>query len=571
MSRKSEDTLELRDPRVAIPRWRVVALVTVVTLGPACATTGSLGDDIGGAEPDKQDFAPFDEGGAPPPDAEVVTKSVCGNSVMTPDEACDDGNVDNGDGCSSDCTLEPGWKCRVVGASCEAAACGDGLVIGDEDCDDGNSIAGDGCSPLCRLEDGYKCPDAGKACVTIVCGDGKREGTEQCDDGNLQAFDGCSPSCKLEPVCSGGTCSAVCGEGLKFPNEECDDGNTRDGDGCSKNCTLEPGFNCTVTVADAPSQLALPIVYRDFLPYNYTGYVPDDYDIHPDFEQFAQQGCAGLIKDTLDAENKPVLRDNKACLNEKWITSATSFSQWYRDGVRDIFGLLVSKRIDATLPLTKRLDGSYVFDSLEPPYASTKFFPIDNAGFGVEVGMTDISNVPHNFHFTSELKYWFTYNAGTTPSPTLDFRGDDDIWVFINNHLAVDLGGTHSPEDGSVTLDTATATTLGLVDGGMYEITIFHAERKTQGSNYKVTLRDFVQPRSVCVSVCGDGTKTRTEACDDGVANNTGGYGKCKSDCTLGPRCGDGVGQTGEGEECDDGNLVNGDGCSATCHAEGPN
>ena len=43
------------------------------------------------------------------------------------------------------------------------------------------------------------------------------------------------------------------------------------------------------------------------------------------------------------------------------------------------------------------------------------------------------------------------------------------------------------------------------------------------------------------------------------------GYGKCAADCTLGPRCGDGVVQADQGEQCDDGNLVDGDGCSASC------
>ena len=120
-----------------------------------------------------------------------------------------------------------------------------------------------------------------------------------------------------------------------------------------------------------------------------------------------------------------------------------------------------------------------------------------------------------------------------------------------------------------MTLDAANATKLGLVDGGMYEITVFQAERHTTASNYKLTLRGFERARTECTSVCGDGIKTRTEACDDGSAKNTGGYGKCNADCTLGPRCGDGILQADQGEQCDDGNLVNGDGCSATCKKSG--
>jgi fibro-slime domain-containing protein len=513
------------------------------------------------------------EGGTLPGDDEGTTNGpVCGNGFVDVGETCDDGNTAGGDGCGTACTIEPGYKCAVPGAACAASACGDGIVAGTEDCDDGNTADSDGCSKLCTFEDGFACPTPGKACVATHCGDGKTEGTEQCDDGANQAFDGCSPTCEVEPVCSGGTCAAVCGDGLKFPGEECDDGNKRDGDGCSASCKLESGFTCNVVVTAPPGALTLPVVYRDFLPNGYAGTIPAGYAAHPDFEQYNPGLCAGLIQPTLDAENKPVLKNSKACDSTKtWMTSADSFKQWYRDGLKNASNLLVNKRIDDTLTLKKQADGSYVFDSNDAPYSEGKFFPLETRGFAVETGMKDADQVAHNFHFTSEFKYWFTFTAGT--NPTLEFRGDDDVWVFINNKLAVDLGGVHGAESGSITLDAAHATTLGLTDGGMYEITVFQAERHTTASNYKLTLRGFERARTECASVCGDGVKTRTEACDDGAANNTGGYGKCSADCTLGPRCGDGVVQAAQGEDCDDGNLVNGDTCSSTCKttSSGPN
>ena len=61
----------------------------------------------------------------------------------------------------------------------------------------------------------------------------------------------------------------------------------------------------------------------------------------------------------------------------------------------------------------------------------------------------------HNFSFTSEVRYWFKFDA--TKSYTLDFTGDDDVWVFVNKKLAVDLGGIHTPQQGVVTLNATTA------------------------------------------------------------------------------------------------------------------
>jgi len=53
-------------------------------------------------------------------------------------------------------------------------------------------------------------------------------------------------------------------------------------------------------------------------------------------------------------------------------------------------------------------------------------------------------------------------------------------------------------------------------------------------------------------SKCGNGSIDPGEECDDGISQNTGGYGKCNPNCTLGPRCGDGM-INGPNEACDNG------------------
>ncbi len=158
------------------------------------------------------------------------------------------------------------------------------------------------------------------------------------------------------------------------------------------------------------------------------------------------------------------------------------------------------------------------------------------------------------------MRYWFQYDA--TKTYTLDFTGDDDVWLFINKKLAVDLGGIHSPVQGSVTITPATGASLfGLADKQVYEVAVFQAERQTDGSSYRLTLSGFSAAPSECLPICGDGILGIGEECDDGV--NGGGYGQCGMGCKLGEYCGDGIVQA-QYEDCDDG-VNDGNPCPSGC------
>jgi fibro-slime domain-containing protein len=470
------------------------------------------------------------------PGRPCVRPHVCGNGLFEVSEECDDRNTRPGDGCSATCTLEGGWTCPVPGIRCTAARCGDGVIAGIEECDDGNPDSADGCSASCKVETGHACDAAGAPCRTTTCGDGLAEGTEECDDQNNNLGDGCDPLCHREPLCANGVCTAVCGDGVIQSTEACDDGNLRDDDGCSATCVVENGFTCSPVAAAEPTSEAVSVVYRDFRGFDLTGG-------HPDFEHYNGSDRA-IVASTLGNDGKPVYAGNPTTPTT---TGAANFASWYRDAAG------INMTYAETLTLTRTAAATYVFDN-------SAFFPLDGRGF-VGAGTEPARNNGHNFSFTSELRYWFEYKGGEV----LTFRGDDDVWVFINRKLAVNLGGVHSAETGTITLDSMAATNLGLIMNGTYEVVVLQAERHTTASSYKLTLKGFNAAQSNCSYLCGDAITTPYEVCDDGV--NDGSYGSCTANCLgFGPRCGDNVVQADHDEQCDDGFNAGGyDRCQPRC------
>ncbi len=189
-----------------------------------------------------------------------------------------------------------------------------------------------------------------------------------------------------------------------------------------------------------------------------TATIRDFKDTHPDFEHFSGMGLKGIVNVELGVDGKPVYA---AAGPTAQTSGKDNFDQWYRD-VAD-----VNMRLSVPLPLMAMTGGRFVFDN-------SAFFPIDDKGFGNQ-------GRSHNFHFTTEIHASFRYNGGEN----FTFRGDDDVWIFVNRKLALDLGGLHSVQMATINFD-AQAAALGISVGGNYSFDVFHAERHTTESNFRI-------------------------------------------------------------------------------------
>jgi len=214
---------------------------------PACVTTGAVTCGDG--------FCPPGTVCAEDNDPPVcVAARGCGNGDIdnTAGEVCDDGNIKDGDGCSSTCTskevcgnritdkeievpeeCDQGGETSTCNDDCTHAECGDGKLnrTAAEVCDDGNTKAGDGCDTNCKSEEcgnGVEEPAFDEECDDgLNCENGDEcEEDADCTDGDKQCKprndDGCSADCQEE----------LCGNGKRDPGEVCDDGNENNSDDC---------------------------------------------------------------------------------------------------------------------------------------------------------------------------------------------------------------------------------------------------------------------------------------------------------------------------------------------------
>lgn len=251
--------------------------------------------------------------------------------------------------------------------------------------------------------------------------------------------------------------------------------------------------------AQLPSTATLTGIVRDFRSRDVGG--------HADFQRQPTAGFGHymtMVADALDSEGKPAWSSTGRRVTSQWrdsagrnrirpksyisampgdtngalsssqvgaCTTAANLSQWYRD--------TASVNMSSTLALQFNRQpntNKYVFDDkTDPEYtAAGGFFPVNGQLYG------NYASTNKNFHFTYELDATFKFKRGA--GQVFRFIGDDDVWVFIDGKLVIDIGGVHSAVEQTIDLDRLN----WLVDDESYSLKFFFAERHTTQSNFRI-------------------------------------------------------------------------------------
>jgi fibro-slime domain-containing protein len=265
--------------------------------------------------------------------------------------------------------------------------------------------------------------------------------------------------------------------------------------------------------AALPSQIQLVGIVRDFK-------ARTDAGGHTDFEWAPTGGYGhyvGEVADALDTDGLPLFSSAGYKVSTEWHNSAgkniigpkpylsaksgdvagarasttggslhtaDAFRQWYRDTP----GMNLTSSVPITL-VRQSNSNRYVFDDTIDArfHALGGFFPIDGQLYG------NYGTTGHNFGFTYMIDTEFVFQR--SQGQVFTFTGDDDVWVFIDGKLVIDLGGVHSAVQQTIDLDRCN----WLQDGQTYSLKFFFAERHTTQADFRVettlNLRN-VQPPS---------------------------------------------------------------------------
>ncbi len=148
------------------------------------------------------------------------------------------------------------------------------------------------------------------------------------------------------------------------------------------------------------------------------------------------------------------------------------------------------------------------------------FTPVNGIGFEANGTETDASRYyakhgwvdkyeTDNYHFVVHAYGSFVYYEDQ--DLYFQFVGDDDVYFYINNELAMDLGSAHSAVGDTLHLKNFTMLDGSkLVDGEVYTFDMYYAERHTHASNMKLNTNikivdtDTLTTKGQYVEISGD-------------------------------------------------------------------
>ncbi|MBN1788418.1 MAG: PASTA domain-containing protein, partial [Sedimentisphaerales bacterium] len=283
------------------------------------------------------------------------------------------------------------------------------------------------------------------------------------------------------------------------------------------------------------NSLVVEATIRDFKGYYLQDYSTTNPDGHPDFQNMPDDdfgrevGIVGPLGSPLGSDGKPIysaliaadgnnpvsdcnhINCKQKCSDCDCDCDSTHGVDWFYWWFNDDPEGQINKSLKTSLILRPTgVDNEYKFEDIT-------FYPIDGQLFNV-VGDEEVepsyhdegkptqgeSGYPytyHNYHFTTELKTDFYYDDSIEQNLKIQ-KADDDLFIYINNILVVDLGGVHEPKakyikinengDAEVYADPCFSNyedtvPLGLVGNVKYSFHIFFAERHTTWSHFEFT------------------------------------------------------------------------------------
>ena len=190
----------------------------------------------------------------------------------------------------------------------------------------------------------------------------------------------------------------------------------------------------------------------------------------------------GMVENRLDADGR-LVKGSKDCYSshlDYWFKTFPP-SELYGHRNDTCIELMLTKDDEGYWTYSSGNNGFFPIDDFNHPYFNSILNGEGNYRDGGQ--MIDASGRVRNFSFTMEMHTEFPYHEGT--GQTFFFSGDDDVWVFINSQLVIDLGGVHGRMEHMVNLDESQAA-LGLENGKIYSLDMFYCERKTNNSNFEM-------------------------------------------------------------------------------------